>query len=245
MVRNPFVDKTSLITGPVRDHRFPVLDADSADDASTPEVDNAPQEENFIRTQLGGVSDRAVMESAIARIKQDAEIEIREAHEKGYAKGLEDGNKTAKDEMGPIVQQLRQSFAEIEKYRKEIYSAAETSAVRLAMAISESVIHNEIASHQDVVRHVVSAALKKVVDHERIRIRVNPGDLELLNNSLFEFSGLVENIESVRFEPDDGIAVGGCIVETQFGFVDARIDSQLAEIRSQLNRELEKNRFNR
>jgi len=245
MAQQPFSDKSSLIVGPVREHRFPVLDAEIAQDPETPERDIDRTGEGFIRTQLGGTSDRAVMAETIARLKHDADIARHAAHVEGYAKGLAEGAKNARDEMAPIVQQLRQSFLEIEKYRKQIYSAAESAAVQLAMTIAESVVHNEITTHQDVVRNVVAAALQKVVDHERIRIRVNPGDLELLNNALFEFSHLVESIESVHFDADESIAAGGCIVETQFGFVDARIEKQLIEIRDQLNRELEKTRFQR
>ena len=61
-----------------------------------------------------------------------------------------------------------------------------------------------------------------------LRIRVNPEDRELVDARLVERVG--EAAASWEVTTDGAITVGGCIVDTECGEVDARLDAQLEEI---------------
>jgi len=64
-----------------------------------------------------------------------------------------------------------------------------------------------------------------------------------VQTSLFEFLPHVEKLENVHFEADAAITTGGCVVETNFGTVDARIESQLDQIDAAFADELEKSQY--
>ena len=44
----------------------------------------------------------------------------------------------------------------------------------------------------------------------------------------------MENIQNISIVEDSSIEKGGCIVETDFGAIDARISSQLSELEAQI-----------
>jgi len=61
-------------------------------------------------------------------------------------------------------------------------------------------------------------------------IRVNLSDLDLTTEHIKDFMGMVENVKSITVLEDSSVDKGGCIIETDFGQIDARISSQLHEI---------------
>ncbi|MBW2170284.1 MAG: hypothetical protein JRG69_13695, partial [Deltaproteobacteria bacterium] len=102
------------------------------------------------------------------------------------------------------------------------------------------IVGYEVATNKEVILRVVKEALKKVVDHERIKIRISPSDLQVCKNAKFQFSDLIDNIESITFEEDDTILDGGCVIETDSGDIDARIEKQLQVVEETFKSELQK-----
>ena len=57
-------------------------------------------------------------------------------------------------------------------------------------------------------------------------------DLEFLQ--AHDFSKGFTHIKNISFEPDDTILSGGCVIETDFGDIDARIENQMAIVEKAL-----------
>lgn len=174
------------------------------------------------------------------KLQQAVELEKQQAREEGLAQGLEKGKQAVTAELESVIQKLRRAYMDIEKYRKQLYSNAETETVELALAVARKIIGQEVALDRQIVLNVVKGALDKVINHEKVKIRINPQDLDAVQTALFEFLPHVEKLENVHFEADAAITSGGCVVETKFGTVDARIENQLDQIESAFAAELEK-----
>ena len=65
-------------------------------------------------------------------------------------------------------------------------------------------------------------------------LRVNLADVKLTTDHTRDFITQVENIKNVHVVEDSSVDRGGCIVETDFGAIDARISSQLAELETKI-----------
>ncbi len=181
--------------------------------------------------------------SETERALQAAEIDKEQAHAAGLVEGFEKGKQAVTGELENVIQRLRQAYMDIEKYRKLLYLKAEEDAVELALAVARKIIGQEIAVDREIVLNVVKRALEKVIDHEKVKIRINPSDLETVKTALFQFLPLVENLENIHFEADAAITDGGCIVETNFGNIDAGIENQLDQISAAFAAELEKSKY--
>jgi flagellar assembly protein FliH len=80
----------------------------------------------------------------------------------------------------------------------------------------------------------VVQALRKVKGRGNIIIRVNMADVKLSTDHIKDFIKLVEGAKSIQVVEDSTVDQGGCIIETDFGEIDARISSQLAELESKI-----------
>ena len=84
-----------------------------------------------------------------------------------------------------------------------------------------------------VINNVIQS-LRKLKGRGDVTIRVNLADLELASSQKKFFQDKVENVKNVTILEDAAVDKGGCIIETDFGQIDARISSQLNEIESKI-----------
>ena len=177
---------------------------------------------------------------SVEEIKQKARDVEKQAYIHGFAKGEKAGMESGENKFKPVLNNFRQAFLELEKVRKGIYLNAEKKTVNLALAIAKKVVCHEIATNKEVVLNVVKEAVKKVVDHGRIIIKISPSDLQFIKNSDHGFLNFVDNIENITFEEDETISDGGCVIETDFGNIDARIERQFQVVEEAFKSELQR-----
>jgi len=163
-----------------------------------------------------------------------------QAYIQGFAKGEKAGMESGENKFKPVLNNFRQAFLELEKVRKEIYLHAEKKTVNLALAIAKKVVCHEIATNKEVVFNVIKEAVKKVVNHGRIIIKISPSDLRFIKNSDHGFLNFVDNIENITFEEDETISDGGCVIETDFGNIDARIERQFQVVEEAFKSEIQR-----
>lgn len=172
-------------------------------------------------------------------IEQAEKIE-KDAYEKAFAKGEQEGKKSCVDKFKPVVNDFRNACIELEKIKKEISQSLEKNVVELSFAIATKIVCNEVSINKEVVLNVVKESLNKATNHEKIKIKINSDDFQFITNPEFKFLNPVENIENAVLEKDDAISKGGCIIETSFGEIDARIENQLKIVKKALDSELKK-----
>jgi len=84
------------------------------------------------------------------------------------------------------------------------------------------------------VMHNVVQALQKLKHKGDITIRVNTVDVAITTDHAKDLTRRVENVGYVTVLEDTSIEPGGCVIETDFGEIDARIGSQLREIEERI-----------
>ena len=220
---------------------------------SFPDMDNG---------QAAAEKQRADAETVFTRIFQDETEEISAGHmpvgtasdniekqakeleEQAYIRGFEVGEKegleSAKNRVESLLAGLDQSLLGLSKVKKELSLIAEREAVELALSIARKIVHQEIATDRTVIVNIVKKALKKVSHHKRIKIRLNPADLDAMNEIRSQTPGLTDSFDEVIFEGDTSIGNGGCVIDTNFGDVDARIEKQLLTIEEMFKEEIRK-----
>ena len=125
------------------------------------------------------------------------------------------------------------------RIRRQDIDRMEAATVRLALAIAKKIIGNE-TEHVKIIEHVVKTAMKKVADPRNLTMRLNPKDIDTVNEFQQELF-LSDDFNAVlHLEADKTIQRGGCIIETQLGDVDARIDQQIKVIEELLTAQLPK-----
>lgn len=150
------------------------------------------------------------------------ESELMNAREKGYAEGREEG-------LSSMTEQLMA----FEKAKEEFSKNAEENIIRLVMMIAEKVIGKIIHEHGDAIKAVVKQAIESALG-DRILVRLSPEDFKIVMAAESEFRDALDRTKRLSFKEDEGIERGGCVVETEVGTIDARLETQLSAIRKAL-----------
>ena len=173
-------------------------------------------------------------EQNIQEAEAKAETIIQEAKSKAYEEGRDEGFKKGEEEVDRLIERLHVIInAAIDK-RKVIVENTERQLVDLVMLIAHKVVKVISEAERKVVLENIKEALNKVKKETEITIRVNTVDLNLTTKNKKRFIALIENLEHITVEEDSRVDPGGCIIETSFGDIDARISTQLSVLEEKI-----------
>jgi flagellar assembly protein FliH len=171
----------------------------------------------------------------IERKAQESASEIeKEAYDKGYNEGHEQGYKDGSEEVSRLIEQLHAIITKAIDKRNQIIEDSETQLINMVLMIANKVIKVISENQKNVVINNVIQALRKLKSRGDVVIRVNLADLQLTTEHTRDFMDRIENVKSITVLEDSSVDRGGCIIETDFGQIDARISSQLKDIEERI-----------
>jgi flagellar assembly protein FliH len=150
----------------------------------------------------------------------------REAFASGYAAGeragLEAGNKRAE----AMLRRLAQTLDELRSLRGAMVRQTEQQMVQLALAIARRILRRETTIDQDLLVAMARVALERLGDAGAATIRLNPEDYsQTVQRHGDHWAGARVNVVA-----DPSVSRGGCLVESDFGVVDASVDAQFDQV---------------
>lgn len=177
---------------------------------------------------------RAEAQEILAEAEQQrAKIES-EAKEQGFEKGHAEGYEKGADEANRLVDRMHKILEAVMQRRQEILTETESQIVELVILMARKVIKILSDNQKNVIMANTLSALKKVRARGEVTLRVNLEDVKLTTAHIEEFIQHVENIKGITVLEDSTVEKGGCVVETDFGSIDARISSQLTELENKI-----------
>lgn len=154
-----------------------------------------------------------------------AHVDLVDAHsdaeQRGYAAGEEKGDRVAREQLQVQIDRLKTLVFQIGQARTQVMADAEDTLVDIAYAAICRVIGEEGASRDTIVRMVRNTAAA-TRERDQLVVRLHPDDAALLRLEENPLEG------DTRISADPGIALGGCIVDSATGSLDARFETQLA-----------------
>jgi flagellar assembly protein FliH len=149
----------------------------------------------------------------------------RDAFAKGYAQGERAGAEAAATRAEGMLRRLSQTIEELVALRAEIVRRTERQTVQLILAIAERVVQREVTLDRHLLVGMARAALDRLGDQGTATIRLHPDDYNVI------CAGRPSPDEGpVRVVPDAVVTRGGCLVQSDFGFIDAAPEAQFREL---------------
>ncbi|MCR5764194.1 MAG: flagellar assembly protein FliH [Treponema sp.] len=173
-------------------------------------------------------------EKIIAEARAQEQEIVSKAESEGFKQGREDGFANGKNEVERLVERMHKIIDSVQDKRQEILDNTEQQIVDLVILMTRKVVKIMSDNQKSVIMANVVQALKKVKGRGDVTLRVNLSDIKLTTDHVQDFIKEVENIKNIAIVEDSSVEKGGCIVETDFGAVDARIASQLAELETKI-----------
>lgn len=212
----------------------------NAKDAAFEEVKRKTDEASVIKSDAQAQADEIIAnaKSEAEKIIQDARLEEQkikdDAKQDGFKQGHDDGYSAGESEIERLVERLRKMVEALMLRREEILKETEQQIVELVILMTRKVVKIISETQKTAIMSNILAALKKVKSRGNVILHVNLEDLKLASANADEFIKRVENIQGITVVEDSTVEKGGCVVETDFGAIDARISSQLSELEEKI-----------
>jgi flagellar assembly protein FliH len=181
--------------------------------------------------------------------REAAEIRKR-GLEEGKKEGRSHGLSAAKSEIDQQARELSERLASeklqtalpalqaaadaVVRERERWLAHWESIALKLSIAIASKLVRRELETRPETSSKMLGEVFALAAGSERIKVRMHPRDAEHLGARAHEAVCALAACGEAELALDETITPGGCIIETQQGVIDARMETQLERIASEL-----------
>jgi flagellar assembly protein FliH len=163
---------------------------------------------------------------------ETSEIDIerieKNAFENGFRQGEQSGLATAEQKIEALMKSHAESILETGRIKAVLYSQVEREVVKLAIEVAKKIVHREVQVDRDIIQTLVHVALAHVAEKSPVTIHVNPVDYNHISERQTELSQAEG--KSITLVADKSIERGGCLIETDCGDIDARLEEKFREV---------------
>ena len=196
---------------------------------------------NFDQTNVKRARDgvKEILSDAIDKAKVKA-TQIREesrklGYDEGYKEGFQKGENESSLEFEPFFKTFDQCVRDLTVFRKKMYGKVEREMMEMVVGLTKKIVHHEMSIREDSIKEMIRLAVGFVLDKETMIIKVNPADKGYAESFRPELHLLFDEIRNITFEASPAMERGGCVIETNFGTIDAQIKHLDEEIDKILN----------
>ena len=180
-----------------------------------------------------------MVQEAMAQASQAAEEARQQAGQQGYQEGfqqgLQEGRQAGQVELQEMLHAVKVQFVQLAQLRRQVMIDMEPEIVRLAWEVAKRVVGEEIKTNREMILGIVRQSLMTLQERDEILIRVNSQDYETVKAHQAEFEAMIEGLKKFTVQSDGAVEAGSCVIETNLGNVDARIETQFEAIRMGLD----------
>jgi len=161
---------------------------------------------------------------------------FRRGREEGYQDGYSRGKSEGLTKSGEVVQNFEAAIKAAVNQRESMLQQAKQKIFDLVIQISRKVTFEAVEVDPETTIGMISGVIDTLIDRSRLKIKVNPDHLPLVEQHLNEFLKGNATIKEITFQADPRVKFGGCFIETPTGDVDARLESQMDVIEEVISR---------
>ncbi|WP_312470801.1 FliH/SctL family protein [Neobacillus sp.] len=158
-----------------------------------------------------------------------------EAKQQGYEEGLATGKLEARTQ---IQQEYQEKLEQVQyllqaayEQKDAIISEAEPFLLELSTVIASQIVKQELESRPDQFVELIKLHILRFKEKESITVCVHPDDFDFIQSQRIHLIAVVNGETEIKVIPDHSVSPKGCIIRTAYGSVDARIDTQIEEIK--------------
>ncbi|MEB3101165.1 FliH/SctL family protein [Paenibacillaceae bacterium T2] len=204
-----------------------------AEQAAEEQIRAAMEEAAFLKEQTSQEIERWWDD----RRSQDEQA-VAEARSAGYAQGYQEGLENAEADIRTqyafMIEEAGQVLLQAYAARDEIIQGAEPFLVDLSCSIAGKIVHQQLTISRDLVLEMIKKALSRKKQKGTVVLCVAPEQFSFVQDAYKELALVVDSQAELQILPDSGIKDHGCVIRTSFGSIDARVETQLSEIKTAL-----------
>ncbi len=174
-------------------------------------------------------------EEIVNKAKQEEAVIKEKAYKEGFSKGYEEGFKKGEEELKNAIFNFTKIIENLKNFEEDVIKKHEQSIVNIILKIVKKIIKSELkANPEEILINNLKEVLKKIIDKGFLEIKINPEDYDLVSQYMKKIRD-IQDIRELNISKSEDIPRGSCIIETNYGTYDGRIDEQIQEIEKVLS----------
>lgn len=166
----------------------------------------------------------------LARLKLVEENAYSEAYALGMKEGYDKGFEEMTNEIKGQVEKLREITEVIVNQKTKLVIDNEKHLVETIFHVAKAIAMDEIHANPQNILQVIAKSLENAQSEEEIILKINPADQVFLEKVKDAAGSPFERMSHLRIEPSENVSPGGVIVETNYGLVDATIETRVKKV---------------
>lgn len=155
----------------------------------------------------------------------------REAYDEAYRVGYREGREAGEQHVREQVERLDSLITDLARPFEQLDAQVEKELLGLAMALAKQIVRRELKLDPTQIIAVVREAVSTLpVSARDVRVHLHPEDASIIRQHLAP----TENERAWQVVEDPVMMRGGCQVVTPTSRVDARLETRLGKVLSEL-----------
>lgn len=171
-------------------------------------------------------SAQGILEEA-QREKERILAEAQREREEVLAKAREQGRQEGLAQASELILRAKMQAG-------EILASQEQDLIQLACKIAEKIIGRDLEREPELLVDMCASAIEQLRSARSMVLRVHPKTAQVLRARKPELMELIGRAVDLAIREDPDVAPVGCIVQTEFGTVDAQLPTQFEMLQNVL-----------
>jgi flagellar assembly protein FliH len=137
------------------------------------------------------------------------------------------------EELKAALKQIADLMHSLKDIHESLYQELEDSAVEVVFEAVAKII-GHAATDKDMVYNITREAIERVKGRNKIIIRVSTHDYDMIKTALSHAENSDLHNSNLTVIADNLVQLGGCLIETEAGSLDARLEIQMQRLKDAL-----------
>lgn len=157
-----------------------------------------------------------------------------DAYKKAYDLGYLEGNRKAILEKSAELEikygELEKLMMSLNQIKEEMIYQNEAHMIKMVFEIASRLAFDHINENQEVILKLIKKSIEDAQAEENVNVLVANEQLEFLEKIKQTEKRENEFLKKVKFVGSDTISIGSCVVETNYGVIDASIEERISKL---------------
>lgn len=196
--------------------------------------DVRPFQMNELVAEVTGVANKRRLESeekieaeVLTKLKDVEENAYKEAYELGILEGAEKAFRDKSSEINDKLNYLDSLFNQINNLTKELFIEKENQILKLITTLASSIALFEISTKKENIKDLMRDLIDQMQTDEKVIVKLAPADVEFIKTAHEKIDSEFTIASNVKLETDKHMSSGECIIESNYGAIDASIETRV------------------
>lgn len=154
--------------------------------------------------------------------------------ELGYQQGYEEAERNVRSQYEQLLGEARSVIENAVLVKHQLIQESEPFLIELSCAIAEKIVGRQLSVEPEWTIDLVKNVLQRRREQGIITLCVSAQHFQFIVDAREELMLAIDSQAELQIIPDPTVHDHGCVIRSSFGSIDARIDTQLNEIKKGL-----------